>query len=778
MGLCYSGMSYREVAEDYDFRKIESLNSKRFIFIGFNVLSLSEIKIFEKLQSLNLADFYWDLNSPAYKYEDNRAIRFVGKYKKRFKSIYSIEESQIEEFPNINVIGVPSSMGQIKETSSIIGKLKSENNISEMNTAIVLPDEGLFIPLIHSLPNDIDSVNITMGYPMRHTSLAVLIGLIVSMQLRARIVHGEMQFYYEDIVNVLSHGFLKAVSDKDCKLIVKYIDENRSYNLSAKYLNDNYSIFNTVFAPIRDLNNAKEVVGYIKNLLLWVKLNLDERSSVDILFVDKYLNLLDNFAVLINRYKITMSESTVIHLLERMIGTASVNFEGEPLKGLQIMGVLETRALDFENLIILSMNERIFPRKHYAKTFIPSALRRGYGMSTVSQQESMYAYYFYRMISRAKNVYIMYDSRAHGANSGEMSRFLYQLKYLYNREKITFNAIKYSVKPTKKDILKVEKTPKIMKVLNRYKDPIMGKNLSASSLKDYIKCPMKFYLSKVEGYDFEDDDPEYMDNKMFGTILHEVAEAFYMKLKGDADEVKITKANLDDFKQLQGDIYRLITRSINFHYNKLGEDNYTPLQGDSKAIGDIMLHFVLLMFENEKQFADFYFVKAEEDVKDQWEINDQHTINFRMFIDRIDKVKGNENGDYVLRFVDYKTGSDLVSIGNISDLFNPANTQNNSAIFQLMLYCLFYAYKYEYKGEIKPYIYQLKTMSTAHLSPIMVNKKVLNTYREYVDEFWPLFEQVINDIFDVTKPFVSTTVEKTCEYCNLIEVCNKKKKAY
>ena len=772
MGLCYSGMSYREVAEKYDFRDFEKLNSKRYIFVGFNVLSLSEIKIFEKLKSLDLADFYWDLNSPAYKYKDNRATRFVGKYVEKFKSRYEIEEDKIEEFPNINVIGIPSSMGQIKETSEIIRTLKLENKISEINTAIVLPDEGLFIPLIHSLPQEIDSINITMGYPMRHTSVAVLMGLIVSMQLRVRKVHEEMQFFYEDVVNVLSHGILRAVSEKDCKSIAKYINENRAYNISAKYINENHPIFNAVFASVSDLNSANDVVGYVKNLLQWIKSNLSNKCSADILFVDKYLSLLEVFANLINKYDVTMSESTVIHLMERMIGSASVNFEGEPLKGLQIMGVLETRALDFENLIILSMNERIFPRKHYAKTFIPNELRRGYGMSTVSQQESMYAYYFYRMISRAKNVYVMYDSRAQGANCGEMSRFLYQLKYLYNRDKITFNAIKYPVKPTQKEGLKVEKTPEIMAILNRYKDLNSKKNLSASSLKDYIKCPMKFYLCKVEGYDYEEEDPEFMDDKMFGTVLHEVVEKFYMELKGNADEVRVTKENLDEFKKLEGNIYKLITRSINEHYNKLGKDNYTPLQGDSKALGDIMRYFIISMFENEKQFAPFDFISAEYDVSEPWKINDEHTINFRMLIDRIDRV--NE----VLRFVDYKTGSDKVEVKPISKLFDPSNNDNNGAIFQLLVYCFFYAYKYDTEIDIQPYIYQLRSMSTKSLPPIKVNDKELYSYRECADEFWLLFEGMINEIFNKAVPFIPTTNEKTCSYCSLIEICNKKKMEY
>ena len=771
-GLCYSGMSYREVAENFDFRTIANASSARFIFIGFNVLSKSEIVIFEKLKSLDIADFYWDYNSPAYSYVDNRATRFVGRYVTQFKSRYAIDEQKIEHFPNINVIGVPSCIGQIKETTNIIGKLNAQKKISEKNTAIVLPDEGLFIPLLHSLPDSIDTVNITMGFPMRHSSVSTFMSLVISMQLRARVVHEQMHFFYEDIVTLLSHGLIKTIAYNDSQAIVKHINENRAFNLSAKYICENYPSLSKVFVAVKDLNSVDEVNKYVRDLLQWIKANIDKKSS-DYLFIGRYLDLLDRFEVLVKKYDIQMSESTIFHLLERIIGSASVNFKGEPLKGLQIMGVLETRTLDFENLIILSMNERVFPRKHYTKTFIPNTLRKGYGMSTISFQESMYAYYFYRMISRAKNVYIMYDSRANGLQSGEMSRYLYQLKYLYPRDNIKFTAIKYPVLPVKKIDVKVEKSPDIMGKLNLYKDFNSGKNLSASALKNYIKCPLLFYLQNVEGYDYVEDEPEFMDDRTFGTIMHEVAEKFYKGLKGCADRVLITEDTLDKQKELRGNIMKQITRSINYYYKKLGKDNDTPLQGDAQVLGEIMLRFTLLMFENEKQFADFYFVDAEKKISQPWKINDKHTINFTMLIDRVDEIKIDDTS-CLLRFVDYKTGSDEVSISNIGQLFNPENKKKSEAIFQLLVYCFFYAHAENYDKDIQPYIYPIRSINITHLPPITINKETITSYKQCAEEFWALFEKMIDEIFDERQPFLPTPNEERCKICNFLDICNKK----
>ena len=776
VGICYSGMSYREVAESVKFNQEGVLLSSRYIFVGFNVLSTSEIKIFEKLKSIGCADFYWDYNSPAFDYKDNRATRFVGKYLERFKSLYTLNEVKIKEFPEINIIGVPSNIGQVKEASAILSQINAQSGKIAENTAIVLPDEGLFIPLLHSLPKEVADVNITMGYPMRHTSVASLMNLIVSMQLRARIVHEKIQFYYEDILNILSHPLIRKIATKKCRQIVRYINDNRVFNLASEYLCDNYPTFSAIFVAVKDLKNSDEVVGYIRNLLLWIKSNLSVKiKSADSYFLDKYIDALNNFEYLSQKYHISMSESTVFHWVERIVGAECVNFEGKPLKGLQVMGVLETRALDFENLIILSMNERVFPRKHYAKTFIPNSLRKGYGMSTISYQESMYAYYFYRMISRAKNVYIMYDARTGGLRSGEMSRYLHQLKFLYQRDKIKFSVVNYDVLAPEKDEVAVKKTPEIMAKLNVYKDSESNRYLSASALNKYISCPLSFYLYYVEGMQQEDEILEYMDEGTYGTIMHEIAEKFYNGLKGGANEVLVTAEILDSQKKRQGEIMQQITCSINNHYNKLGEDNDTPLHGDSEVLGKIMLHFTLLMLENEKQFADFHFVDAEKKQFGQWKINDKHTINFKQIIDRIDKI--NVGSDTMLRFVDYKTGSDKVDLDALTSLFDRDKKNRRKAIFQLFVYCLYYAYSIGYDGDIQPYIYSYRTINTEHLPPITIgtlkDKKILTGYLEYKEEFYALFEQLIDEIFDENIPFVPSQNDEACKYCKFADFCNK-----
>lgn len=773
-GLCYQGMAYREVAENIKERIQDKLLAKRYIFVGFNVMSTSEIKIFEQLKAADRADYYWDLNSPAYEFKENKAIKFVGKYVEQFKSKYNLDEKQFKEFPLINVLGIPSNIGQVKEVSKILSRLNKNKEISDVNTAIVFPDESLFIPMLHSLPAEIKSINVTMGYPLRHTPVASLISNIASLQMRARRVKGKYQFFYEDILSVLSHSLVQTGSIHDCKKLIRFIKENRTFNLTADFICEDYKSLSLIFTPVKDLNNPNEVINYLKNIVNWLGQHLAKDQALDRLFLDKYVDELDELLRLIQLYNITMSEKTVFHIVEKALCFESINFTGEPLCGLQMMGVLETRALDFENLIILSMNEKVFPRKHYAKTFIPDSLRKGYGMSTIAFQESMYAYYFYRMISRAKNVYILYDARMGGLRSGEMSRYLYQLKFLYQRDKINFSMVNYKVHSPQSQILQIEKNEEILNKLSKYKDPESKKYISASALKQYISCPLAFYLKYIEDISVDEEVPEYMDDITFGSIIHAVAEKLYMNFKGDKDKVLITRNTLDDFIKNEEEINRQITYAVNMHYNKLGKNNSTPLIGDSKVLGDIMLRFIKLMFEKEKEFDDFYFIDAEKKVLGQWEINDKHTINFKMIIDRIDEVKIGEK--YVLRFVDYKTGTDKIEEDSIDLLFDKESSENHKAIFQLLLYCFSYAHMNNYDKDIQPYLYLFKTLNKSNFQPIKINRIEVNSHKDYKEEFWPLFENLIDEIFDENIPFTPSKNEDSCKFCELLDICNKELK--
>lgn len=776
-GLSYSGRLYRDAAETISHITPELLTHKRYIFIGFNVLSASEIKIFERLKEINCADFYWEYNSQLFKHSQNKASRFIRKYIKLFPSRYNVECHEIESIPNINIIGVPSNIGQVKETGKLLSDLQERKLISKVenaiNTAIVLPDENLFIPLIHSLPEGFNAVNITMGYPMRFTPISALIRAIVSMQLRLRKLKGEYVFYYEDILNVLAQPLIRAIANDECELIQNRISKNRLFNISANDLVKEFPNLEMIFTPVKNIKDFDEVFTYAILLIDYICRNLSaiKHSSLDVSFLSRYTQALQSLRVLVEKYGIEMQEHTFFHLIERAISSDTINFEGEPLKGLQIMGVLETRALNFENVIMLSMNERVFPRKHFSRSFIPDALRRGYGMSTIEFQESIYAYYFYRLISRATNVYLLYDARTAGVKSGEMSRYLYQLKFLYPQNTIKTSLVDYGIRSTRRDSIEIHKTDDVIEKLNKFRIEGSGKALSASAIKKYCHCPLQFYLEIIEEIRIEDEVKEYMDDITYGNIVHAVAEKIYKNLAGTL----ITKTVLERVKNSTAMLSKEITMAVNEHYNKLGKNNETELYGEAKVLAEVMLYSIKELLEQEKQFTPIVFKSAEEKMVGRYRISPDLEINIKLFIDRVDNAM--VNGLEQLRIVDYKTGSDKTSVTSFEPVFDSANSDNNGAILQMFIYCNFYATLQDYDGPIQPIIYKLRTLKTDGLKPIIIGSrqtaKPVYDYRDFNDEFMPYFHDMLEEIFNPKIPFMQTKNDDHCKYCSFKTICSK-----
>lgn len=778
LGLSYQGMSYRKASECLKEMATDDLPYRRYIFIGFNVLSSSELAIFNRLMRLDSADFYWDFNSPAFNGKYNKASRFLSRYVKEYPSRYDIVEDKITEFPEIEIIGIPSNVGQVKETGQLLSRMVRDKSITNpddaTNTAVILPDEELFVPLIHSLPQEIKSVNITMGYPMKHTSVASLIKNIVSMQLRARVIKGEHQFFYEDIQNVLSHPLIRSFASRESESILTEISDKRMFNIPSAYLKGRFIHLSPIFATVKDTCNAKEVFYYTLELVTFIhdRISRIKTSSLETGFLSRYRQALINLYHLAEKHNIAMKEKTFFHLLERAISTETVNFVGEPLKGLQIMGVLETRTLDFDNVIMLSMNERIFPRKHYARSFIPDALRRGYGMSTIEFQESIYAYYFYRLLSRVKRVFLLYDARNTGIKSGEMSRYLYQLKYLHPRHSIKTSSGFYEIHPADIREIKITKTDEIMGKLNRFRTPGSGKKLSASAINQYINCPLSFYLEKVEGLNIKDEVKEYMDESTYGTIVHEVAENVYKEMRGDASEVIITEEILERLRNSTKMLSTYIRHSINKNYNKLGDNDDTPLTGESKVLGDVILYFMRLLFQNEKQFAPFAFIEGEKKMSGIYRLTPDLSFNFTQTIDRIDRV-GLDDTSAHLRIIDYKTGSDKTDVNPFEKIFDNTDPYRAKAILQLFLYCNFYAQETGYTDAIQPMIYSLRNINVKHLNQLKIDNEIMTDYRPHNERFKTLISSVIEDMFNKETPFVQAKNDHACKYCKFTSICGK-----
>lgn len=773
-GLASSGMLYRNAVEILDPSSDYELPYSRCIFVGFNVLSTSEITIFSRLQRLGKADFYWDFNSRAFDLKDSRAARFMNRNVKEFPSMYALPETERPPQPRINIVGVPSNTAQVKLAGQQLREWMADGAISDrdnaINTAVVLPDESLFIPMIHSVPEEITTLNVTMGFPMRLSPMAALLKKIVSLHLRSRLRNDERVYFWEDVAALLSTPLLRAVSPEKCTILESEIQRQRLFTIPASLIVSMVPEFKPVFRPIENPEDRRCVYSYLAGLCDFMKLTIGPSDDMQLRFIESYSDAIDELHSAAERFGIDMHGQSFIRLVERATSSDTINFIGEPLHGLQIMGVLETRALDFDNIIMLSMNERIFPRKHYSRSFIPDALRYGFGMATLDFQESIFAYYFYRLISRARNVTLIYDARSVGGiKSSEMSRYIAQILYFFDRTEISHRLCVYQSQQFNPEEITVSKNKRIERLLDRFKTTD-GPKLSASALNTYLNCPLEFYLKYVEGYNGEDEIIDYMDSSTYGSIVHEVAQHIYESWqdKDNPQPVTITRSMLEPLTEKNSTLIdRIIVEAINrvFHKRPV-EKQLEPLTGESLVLGKVIKATIAAMLKADMELTPFTFVKAEYKMSGSIEILPGININVTQIVDRIDIVNG------TMRFVDYKTGSDKLSATSVDQIFTPAKDRQK-AILQLLFYCHIYNMLQHDDRAIRPVIYQMQSIMTNGIQPIMINKTELSDYHQVYDRFKELLKDTVLEIFDTSVPFKQSCHNESCKFCQFKPMCGR-----
>ncbi|MEG1644187.1 MAG: PD-(D/E)XK nuclease family protein, partial [Bacteroidales bacterium] len=537
-GKAYEGMLFRDVA-GRAVRGELNIPYEKVVFIGFNVLTTAEESLMTSLKLSGKADFYWDNNAPTLKDCYNKANYFISDNIKKFPSCYKIVEPEITTYPHIEVIGVPSNIGQTKYAGEIISELTSDLNSASgcINTAVILPDERLLIPMLYSVPPYVNSINVTMGYPLGETSISGFFAFIFDLQKMVRKNSaGEVSFYHRNVAILLVHPYVKKLHGE---IATAFYEEIKRGNKVYVREDEVPISLQYIFKSVNDLPHA---VLYIKDIIKRLQsdggdsnANTEQDVSCGISSIEK--EFLYQYDITLNRLS-SLSEgesimvATFFRLLQKMASGTKVAFRGEPLSGLQIMGVLETRAIDFDNVIILSMNDGVFPVSNVDDTFIPYNLRRGFGLSVTEHRDSISAYYFYRLIARAKRVYLIYDTRTEGVRTGEVSRYVYQLKYQYmpqNDDQLIEKTLSYKINPGIGSEISVEKSGEVWKKLNMY---LYGgeASLSASALNTYIDCPLKFYFNYVERIEEADDVSEDIDASAFGSIYHGVMQDIYQRI--------------------------------------------------------------------------------------------------------------------------------------------------------------------------------------------------------------------------------------------------------
>lgn len=779
--MATSGCQSRRACERIRQTNIHDLGGCRYAFVGFNVLSTARTLIFKHLQKLGAADFFWDIVSPFFspdatgagKYAEsfNKASKFILPLSNKFPMPDGYEPPHAAALPEIEIISSPSNVAQVKTASLILNSWMREGVLLPgrlLSTAVVLNDNSLLTPMLNSIDPAIDPINVTLGLSYESTPLAAFLSGIFRMHLRRGLQTGH--YYYDDVNEVISHPYVAAIAPEEADALRGYIRQQRLYNVPAAEIMEQAPHLAFIFRPISD-SDVQDSISFMRQLTerltnaLTTHADSERSTGYEINILEAYAGLVDDLCSYIERFSVAMHKQTFFLTLERSLSKMKINFSGKPIVGLQIMGMADTRALDFENVIVLSMNERIFPRRVLRPSFIPENLRAGYAMPTLDFEESTAAYRFYRLISRARRVRLMYDNRTKDNVSGEMSRFLYQLSYMPCGCNVTHRGVNIAMQPAAERVLEVHKTPEVLEALRRFSpDARQKRYFSASALKTYLNCPLQFYLKYVRGLRDEDTPEAYINASLTGTIFHEIARYLY----DNAPSRCIDRTILQ--QMLSSDLDSLALRMISHHgYAGRYDKNPSMVPGEGHVLAGVMVNYIKAMLRAEQSLPAFTFLESEmgEGVKQVWKVDSRHTINFKMSVDRVDMLS-----DGALRFIDYKTGADEISADSVEMLFK---SPKKSGMLQLMTYCEAYADIRGYTGAIYPKIYKTQDLITKGIPELRLNRSLMGDYRQYHDTFRPMLNDLIHRIFEENDeyPFTPAADSDNCRYCFFAQMCGR-----
>ena len=683
LGIAYEGMLYRNVIEQLD---ADRLKYDKYVFVGFNVLNKVEKEFFQKLQKAGKAMFYWDYDLF---YTQRISKHEAGEFIKRNLIDFPNElpESYFDIFrkpKKIRYISASTENAQARFLPEWVKATQTHTTqiVSEKENAIVLCNEALLLPVLHSIPQDVQNVNITMGFPLAQTPVYSFINAAMELQTNGyRPDTG--RFTYEAVSKILKHPYTRQLSDHATRLERELTKTNRFYPLPSELKKDDF--LTILFTP---QSNIRELCDYLLRLIKSISILYRKEGEYDDIFNQLYRESIFQSHLKINRLysliesgELSVRTDTLKRLITKVLTASNIPFHGEPAIGLQIMGVLETRNLDFRNLIMLSLNEGQLPKAGGESSFIPYNLRKAFGMTTIEHKNAVYAYYFYRLIQRAENITLLYNTSSDGLNRGEESRFMLQL-LVEGPHEITREYLEAGQSPQNTLEIQIEKTPEILRRLYRAYDTAQPESviLSPSALNTYLDCRLRFYYRYVAGLKTPDEVSAEIDSALFGTIFHLSAQLAYTDLTANGKMIQ-----REDLERLLRDEIKLqgyVDQAFKQELFKVAPEEKPEYNGVQLINSKVIVSYLKQLLRNDLQYTPFEMVAMEKKVSEKITIQTALgplTLRLGGTIDRMDAKEG------TLRIVDYKTGGSPKIPANIEQLFTPSETRPNY-IFQTFLY--------------------------------------------------------------------------------------------
>jgi len=755
-GIAYSGMAAREVAGK--MRKHElSVPWDHVYFAGFYALSNAERVIIDSLMTHSKATVRWDADQ----YYTGDKMQEAGRYFRK-KQLAVQEETLtwtfdyfLTEKRTIHLLGVPLNVGQARYAGVLLDA-EARSFSAFDDTALVIPDEKMLMPVLHSLPDVTDTINVTMGYPLKGTPLDELTCILKS--IREQHHTGRNDLPVAQLISLFENKYISGLFPDQAKSGIRLLKKDKRKRVPASFFSDEQHHF----FPDLLLNNTRQgtneaawLASVYFELLKQGRESKNEINKLETGLLKFFYDELDKLSRLVENYRnhIDFSHAVVWKMVLDLIRSLRVPFSGEPVKGLQIMGFLETRNLDFNNLLVLSVNEEVMPGNTSGNSYIPFALRKAYGLPTFEEQDAIYAYHFYRLLQRAKNVYLFYNTEAGGLSSGEMSRYILQIAYEMKKKAGDRLTLTHRLVGT--DLQTVEVLPIIIKKDQRLQEQLhelfirdgeKRRKWSATAFSSYITCSLQFYLKYIAGIKEPDEVKEEIDPAVFGNIVHSVMERFY------SGHSVITREYI---QSLLPEAAQAVDDAIRLEF----PSSPGVLTGKNSLLKSVLTELVKNILSFDLGHAPFTILGLEKTF--DGEIKTRFgTVSVAGKIDRLDEHNG------LARIIDYKTGKD--EIPKITDVRNLIVKPDEKAAFQLLFYSLLLK-KSDPLKKFKAGLFSLR--SRRNEIDFLNGGDVISS--EQLQEFEEQASALIASILDPEVDFIQTTDTKRCTYCPYKDICSR-----
>lgn len=772
-GHAGEGMICREVAERALSGTLRVPEGMTWHIAGLNALNKCEIALFRYLMSKGQARFYWDDGHFFMDDTDHKAGFFVRENIRMFGNTLEHDESDTtpQKDDRWTIIDTPSDTAQARMLPAIFDEAGIDASGDLTDTAVVLADEKLLLPVLTSLPSSIGAVNVTMGHPFRFTSLYSFLKQLMSLIRSARVTNGETSFRSEEVITMLRHQYFRLLAGDEGEKMVNAIMSGNMIRINAGLISSELSLGGIFAVP----DSGSDLPGHlvmVMEMLESATHAVDDEGvtmSIDREYLRMAMAATGKLANLIHTYSLELKPETCIRFLDRVFRKLIVPFSGEPLKGLQVMGLLETRALEFRNIIFLSLNEGIFPGQAWDNTFIPYNIRRAFALPTVNEQESVYSYHFFRLLRKPAQGWFFYNSTAQGLSSGEMSRYLVQMQYspLFRTR---FRSLHITVGRSRIIPESIARQHSHNRRLIELYDAANegGKYLSPSAINTWLNCRMRFYFRYVCDIPEEEKLEEDIDQRRFGNILHETLNRLYLPLKGITDCMQMIRELSEEPGRIRETIIAAASSEMKCSREML-------LAGRGVIIIEVLERYVNDLLRYDASSGDLTILQLEDILSGVCTVSlpsGEIQVRIGGRADRVDMTGG------AIRVVDYKTGTPKRDIVSADDLFNEEKEKRNDALMQAMLYCHLAAESYPGRVVI-PAIYWVQQISSEDFTPYVSVagldgpgagreswNSVMKRYREDL-------VTALGKIFSGSEDFKMTRFTQRCTWCPYRVLCGR-----